>query len=137
MVAFVIGTYYFAIIVWVLSYIGFSFTEAWGADPTGFFLEYLGVTDSALNLGGIQTNLILPFLIVWVAIAVIMYKGISKGIEMACRICLPILMVLVLVLVIRGITLPGAVDGLEYMFKPDWPALKEPSVWVAAYGQIF
>ena len=46
MVAFVIGTYYFAIIVWVLSYVGFSFTQAWGADPSSFFVEYLGLTDS-------------------------------------------------------------------------------------------
>lgn len=137
MVAFVIGIYYFAIIVWVLSYIGFSFTEAWGADPTGFFLDYLGVTDSALNLGGIRTNLLLPFVVVWAAVAFIMYKGISRGIEMVCRICLPILFVLTLVLVIRGITLPGATDGLEYLFRPDWSALKDPSVWVAAYGQIF
>ena len=137
MVAFVIGIYYFAIIVWVLSYVGFSFTQAWGDDPTTFFLEYLGVTDSALNLGGIRTNLILPFLIIWAVVAFIMYKGISKGIEMACKICLPILFVLILVLVIRGVTLPGAVDGLDYMFRPDWSALKEPSVWVAAYGQIF
>lgn len=137
MVAFVIGIYYFAIIVWVLSYIGFSFTEAWGADPTSFFIEYLGVTDSALHLGGIQMNLVLPFIIIWAVTAFIMYKGISKGIEMVCRICLPILMVLTLILVIRGVTLPGAADGLEYMFKPDWAALKEPSVWVAAYGQIF
>lgn len=137
MVAFVIGIYYFAIIVWVLSYIGFSFTEAWGADPTGFFLDYLGVTDSALNLGGIRTNLLLPFAVVWAAVAFIMYKGISRGIEMVCRICLPILFVLTLVLVIRGITLPGATDGLEYLFRPDWSALKDPSVWVAAYGQIF
>lgn len=137
MVAFVIGIYYFAIIVWVLSYVGFSFTEAWGADPTSFFIEYLGVTDSALHLGGIQGNLVLPFIIIWAVTAFIMYKGISKGIEMVCRICLPILMVLTLILVIRGVTLPGAADGLEYMFKPDWAALKEPSVWVAAYGQIF
>ena len=137
MVAFVIGIYYFAIIVWVLSYIGFSFTEAWGADPSAFFVEYLGVTDSALNLGGIQMNLVLPFLVIWAVTAFIMYKGISKGIEMVCKVCLPILMVLTLILVIRGITLPGAADGLEYMFKPDWAALKEPSVWVAAYGQIF
>ena len=137
MVAFVIGIYYFAIIVWVLSYVGFSFTEAWGSDPTGFFIEYLGLTDSALNFGGIRTNLILPFLIIWAVIAFIMYKGISKGIEVACKICLPILFVLILILVIRGITLPGAVDGLEYMFKPDWTALKDPGVWVAAYGQIF
>ena len=137
MVAFVIGIYYFAIIVWVLSYVGFSFNEAWGADPTTFFVEYLGLTDSALNFGGIQTNLIVPFLIIWAVVAFIMYKGISKGIETVCKICLPILFVLVAVLVVRGITLPGAVDGLAYMFTPDWAALTKPSVWVAAYGQIF
>jgi NSS family neurotransmitter:Na+ symporter len=66
-----------------------------------------------------------------------MYKGISKGIETVCKICLPILFVLVAILVVRGITLPGAVDGLAYMFTPDWAALTKPSVWVAAYGQIF
>lgn len=137
MVAFVIGTYYFAIIVWVLSYVGFSFTQAWGADPTGFFLEYLGLTDSALNFDGIRTNLILPFIVIWAVTAFIMYKGVSKGIETICKICLPVLMVLTCILVIRGITLPGAVDGLEYMFKPDWTALLSSKVWVAAYGQIF
>ena len=90
MIAFVIAVYYFAIIVWVVSYIGFSFTQAWGADPTTFFTEYLGLTDSALNLGGLQTHLIIPFIIIWAIAAFIMYKGINKGIEMACRICLPI-----------------------------------------------
>lgn len=136
-VAFVIGTYYFAIIVWVLSYVGFSFTQAWGSDPSSFFVEYLGLTDSALNFGGIRTNLIIPFIIIWAIVAFVMYKGVSKGIETICRICLPVLMVLTLILVIRGITLPGAVDGLEYMFKPDWSKLTDSSVWVAAYGQIF
>lgn len=136
-VAFVIGTYYFAIIVWVLSYVGFSFTQAWGADPSTFFVEYLGLTDSALNFGGIRTNLIIPFVIIWAVVAFVMYKGVSKGIETICRICLPVLMVLTLILVIRGVTLPGAVDGLEYMFKPDWSKLMDSSVWVAAYGQIF
>ena len=137
MVAFVIGTYYFAIIVWVLSYVGFSFNQAWGSDPSSFFVEYLGLTDSALHLGGIRTNLIIPFVIIWAIVAFVMYKGISKGIETICRICLPILMILTLILVVRGITLPGAVDGLEYMFKPDWSKLTDSSVWVAAYGQIF
>ena len=137
MVAFVIGTYYFAIIVWVLSYVGFSFTQAWGADPSSFFVEYLGLTDSALNFGGIRTNLILPFVIIWAIVGFVMYKGVSKGIETICKICLPILMLLTVILVVRGITLPGAVKGLEYMFKPDWSMLADSSVWVAAYGQIF
>ena len=65
------------------------------------------------------------------------YKGVRHGIEVVCRVTLPILMLLIVLLVIRGITLPGAVDGLNYLFQPDWSALKKPGVWVAAYGQIF
>ena len=137
MVAFVISTYYMAIIVWTVRYIGFSFNLAWGDDPSGFFMDFLGATESATDLGQLQTNMILAFLVVWAIVAFIMYKGIRKGIEIACRITLPILMLLIVILVIRGATLPGAVDGLEFLFKPDWGALKDPSVWVAAYGQIF
>jgi neurotransmitter:Na+ symporter, NSS family len=138
MVAFVITVYYFAVIVWVVSYIGFAFSSAWGADPAGFFFgEYLGLTDSPLNLGGIQTNLLIPFAIVWVIAFIVMYRGISKGIELACKIALPILLVCMLILVIRGVTLPGAADGLDYLFSPNWAALADGKVWVAAYGQIF
>ena len=137
MVAFVISTYYVAIIVWTLKYLQFSLTLEWGDDPTGFFLNFLGATDSASNLGGIQMNLLFPFLIVWAIVAFIMYKGVRRGIEVVCRVTLPILMLLIVLLVIRGITLPGAVDGLNYLFQPDWSALKKPGVWVAAYGQIF
>ncbi len=137
MVAFIISTYYIAIIVWTVKYLQFSFTLEWGDDPTTFFLNFLGATDSATNLGGLQTNLIAPFILVWAIVAFIMYKGISKGIETVCRITLPILMLLIVMLVIRGITLPGAADGLNYLFQPNWAALKDPSVWVAAYGQIF
>lgn len=135
--AFIILTYYSAIVVWVVAYIGYSFGLSWGADPTAFFLEFLGVTASAHELGGIQMHLVIPFLIIWAIVAFILYKGINKGINMACKICLPILMVCIVILVVRGITLPGAVDGLAYMFTPDWAALKNPSVWVAAYGQVF
>lgn len=137
MIAFTITVYYTAIIVWVISYIGFAVNQAWGTDPTGFFLEYIGLTSSGMELGGIQTNLIIPFLLMWVVAAIVMYRGISKGIEKACKIALPLLLVLTAVLVIRGITLPGAVDGLNYMFNPNWDRIFDSSVWVAAYGQVF
>jgi NSS family neurotransmitter:Na+ symporter len=138
MCAFVIATYYTAIVVWVVSYFGFAFTSAWGADPTSFFLnDFLGVTDSAHNFGGLRLNLVIPFLCVWAVSAFIIYRGINRGINLACKICLPILIFMIFILVIRGLTLPGAVDGLAYMFTPDWSALKEPRVWVAAYGQVF
>ncbi len=137
MISFMILIYYLAIVVWTLSYVGFSFTQAWGTDPSKFFVKFLGVTANAHTLGGIQTNLLIPFIVVWALAAVIMYRGISKGVELACKIGLPILMVLTCVLVIRGITLPHAADGLQYMFNPDWSSLAKPSVWIAAYGQIF
>ena len=116
MVAFMITIYYFAIIVWTVSYIGFSFTQAWGKDTTGFFLnKYLHVSASATQLGGIHMNLLIPFIIIWALTALIMYGGINKGIETTCKIALPVLMLLTVILVVRGITLPGASKGLEYM----------------------
>lgn len=137
MCSFIIAIYYTAIVMWVVAYCGFSFNLSWGADPTGFFLNFLGLTDTAHNLGGIQTNLLAPFFVVWAAVAFILYRGINKGINLACKICLPVLMIMIVILFVRGITLPGAVDGLAYMFTPDWSALKDPAVWVAAYGQVF
>ena len=75
-------------------------------------------------------------MIVWVY-CIIMYMGVSKGIEIACKIALPALLVLTLIMVIRGLTLPGAVDGLNYLFTPNWDRIFDSSVWVAAYGQVF
>lgn len=137
MVAFVITVYYVAIIVWVISYIGFAGTLAWGDDPTGFFFNYIGITSGTFDFGGIQGNLVLPFVIIWAVTAFVMYRGISKGIEIACKIALPVLLVLTTVIVVRGITLPGAVDGLNYLFTPNWDRIFDSSVWVAAYGQVF
>lgn len=137
MVSFLIAIYYFAIVVWVLSYLGFSFGTRWGDDTEDFFYGFLGITDSITQLDGIRTNLILPFLIVWALVAFIMYRGINKGINMACKISMPILAVCIVIIVIRGVTLPGAVDGIAYMFTPDWEAIAKPDVWVAAYGQVF
>ena len=138
MTAFLIAIYYFAIVVWVLSYIGYSFGGQWGSETKDFFYnEYLGISDSITQLGGLNTHLIVPFAIVWVIIAFIMYRGINKGIDLACKICMPILAVSVVIIVIRGLTLPGAIDGIAYMFTPDWSAITKSDVWVAAYGQVF
>ena len=40
-------------------------------------------------------------------------------------------------MVAYSLTLDGAMMGLDALFTPNWSALTEPSVWVAAYGQIF
>jgi NSS family neurotransmitter:Na+ symporter len=65
------------------------------------------------------------------------YRGVSGGIERAVRFMIPALVISFLVLVARAITLPGAALGLDALFTPDFGALADSSVWVAAYGQIF
>ena len=47
------------------------------------------------------------------------------------------MIILLLILLVRSVTLPGASKGLELLFKPDFSKILDASVWVAAYGQIF
>lgn len=136
LICFTIAVYYMAIVVWTTCFVGFSITQPWKEDAN-FFYSFLGLTDGITELGGIQTGMIIPFLICWAITGFIMYRGINKGIDIACKICLPILLICTIVLFFRGITLDGAVKGLAYMFTPDWSALTDSNVWVAAYGQVF
>lgn len=50
---------------------------------------------------------------------------------------MPILFIMVLILIARMIFLPGALDGVNYMFQPDFSKIWDVKVWAAAYGQIF
>ncbi|MEX0907727.1 MAG: sodium-dependent transporter [Gemmatimonadota bacterium] len=61
-----------------------------------------------------------------------------RGIEAATRLLIPSLAVLVLILAIRAVTLPGAVDGLNFMFTPSWSGptgLSSSKVWLEALTQ--
>ncbi|AST97824.1 sodium-dependent transporter [Shouchella clausii] len=136
-ISFVVATYYSVIIAWALSYMVFSFNQSWGSDTQGFFLgDYLEATEAGV-LGGLNGNVLIPLIIVWAGVFVIMLAGVKKGIEWANRIFIPLLVVMFLAIVVRALTLEGAVDGLDVFFRPDWQALAQPGVWVAAYGHIF
>lgn len=138
LIAFAITTYYVVIIAWSLSYIFFAFTGAWGSDPKGFlFGDYLKLTDSPMNLGGLNMKVVLPLLAIWGINYSVLKMGVKEGLEKANKIFMPILVVSLLVIVVRGVTLPGAMAGLDYFFKPDFSKLTDPRVWLAAYGQIF
>ncbi len=131
-------TYYIVIIGWVLSYCYYSVGTQWGSDPDAFFNEnYLGLTESFWMVGGMQWKVVLTTAIVWAVTYWLLRRGVSKGIELAARILIPTLVVMIGVIVIRGLTLPGAVEGLNVLLTPDFGELLNPQVWVAAYGQIF
>lgn len=136
--SFVISTYYMVILGWVLAYTYFSFGTQWGSDTEGFFTgSYLGVTDSFWNVGGFQLKVLIPVVIMWAAVYFLLVRGVNRGIELASRVLIPTLAVMILIVVIRGITLPGAAEGLNVLLTPDFGALLTPSVWIAAYGQVF
>ena len=84
--------------------------------------------------------------LIFVAITmIIVMGGIGGGIEKVCSIGMPCLFVALIICIIRACTLPGAVDGLKYMFVPGWSVAngviaEAPSffeVLSAAGGQMF
>ena len=70
---------------------------------------------------------------------VIVMGGVSGGIEKFCSIGMPALAVMLVVIIIRSCTLPGAAEGLKFMFVPNFEPLKENflGVLATAGGQMF
>lgn len=142
-ISFVIATYYVVILGWCLSYIWYSFGQDWGQDTGAFFIaEYLGTSADGdpsgfWDIGAPQMKVLLAVLIAWAIVFFLMQRGVSKGIEMASRVMMPTLIVLLLIIVIRAVTLDGAAEGLNVLFTPDFSALGDFTVWSAAYGQVF
>lgn len=138
LVAFVIATYYSVIVAWAISYSVFSFNLSWGEDTEGFLNnEYLELADVPGQFGGLVPSVAIPLIIVWLIVLGVLFRGIKKGIEVANRIMIPTLVVVFIIIVLRAVTLDGAIDGLNAFFEPDFSEILNPSVWVAAYGQIF
>ncbi|MBM7621820.1 NSS family neurotransmitter:Na+ symporter [Bacillus tianshenii] len=135
-IAFIISTYYAVIIAWAMSYSVFALNLSWGTDTGAFLGEYLQVAAPG-EFGSLVPKVLIPLLIVWAITLGVLFKGVKKGIEVANKIFIPALVILFLIIVVRALTLDGAVLGLDAFFKPDWQALKSGEVWVAAYGQIF
>ncbi|MDR7072918.1 sodium-dependent transporter [Fictibacillus barbaricus] len=137
-VAFVISTYYAVIIAWALKYSIYGLNLTWGDKPSDFFYgEVLKLSAKPGDVGGLVHGVVIALLLVWVVTLSVLYKGVSKGIEKFNKIFIPALVVMFLVIVLRALTLDGAADGLNTFFKPNWDAIGDGKVWVAAYGQIF
>ncbi|MFC3886683.1 sodium-dependent transporter [Bacillus songklensis] len=137
-ISFVISVYYAVIIAWAMSYAVFSFKLSWGKDTEGFlFGDYLKLAETPGQTGSIVPHVLIPLIIVWIVTLGVLLKGIKKGIEAANKVFLPTLCVLFLIIVLRAVTLDGAVEGLNAFFKPNWDVIFDGKVWVSAYGQIF
>lgn len=136
-ICFMIAIYYAAVIAWALRYTFFSVNKAWGDDAETFFMkDFLQTGDVTVDLK-VVAGVLIPMVIVWIAVIVIMVVGVEKGIGLTSVVAIPVLVLAFLALVIRSLFLPGAAEGLEAFFTPDWSTLTHAGVWAAAFGQIF
>ena len=141
LICVVIAVYYAVIIAWAAMYTWFSAQLTWGPGNENdfFFVDFLRSADVAKV--GISTEFVpqvgLPLVAVWLIVIVIMALGVKRGIGRANMILMPLLTVMFAILVVQSLFLPGAMDGLNAFFTPNWEALGDPAVWASAYGHIF
>lgn len=132
----IIGIYYASVLSWAGNYTLFAFGQQWGEDTEGFFFNNYLQNASELTFG-YAPHLLIGLIAVWAIVLFILYGGIRKGVELANRIFIPLLVVMFAVLVVRAVMLPGAAEGLNTFFAPNWEKMADPKVWLAAYGHVF
>ena len=136
MVTLLIGIYYASVLSWAGSYMFYSIGQQWGTDTEKFFFTSYLQNGEGLAFGFVPT-LFIGLVIVWAVVMFILYGGVKKGVELSNKIFIPLLLILFSILVVQALRLPGAVDGLNAFFTPNWEAMANYKVWLAAFGHIF
>jgi len=139
-----VAAYYCYIESWTLAYVWHSligtFTQT---DPKQFFPDYLGTTDASIT--SVPREALCWFLATLALNTYILSRGLVKGVELAAKIGMPLLLVFGVVLAINGLSLgagdPGVIasplEGLNFVWAPQTSGLMNPSTWLAAAGQVF
>ncbi|MDH4211812.1 MAG: sodium-dependent transporter [candidate division WOR-3 bacterium] len=137
LVGFGIATYYAVIMGWAFNYLGYSLNMAWGDNTQGFFFnQFLKISESPMQLGSVQWMIALGLILTWIAIVASIWKG-AKTVGKVVYFTVIIPWIILLVFVARGLTLPGALEGLKYYLTPNFSALLNYRVWLHAYSQVF
>ena len=139
-----VAAYYCYVISWTLSYVWHSLLGTFRTvDPVQFFPEYLGVQGESLF--ALPTEAFFWFFLTLALNVWILSRGLARGIELAAKIGMPLLILFGAVLALRGLTLsmgdPGVTEsplvGLNFVWNPQLDGLSDPSTWLAAAGQVF
>lgn len=128
--AFVIMAFYSTVAGWTLEYI----LKAVGNQFQGKDLAAIETDFSEFHNIGWKN-------VMWQGIFILLtgfvvFKGVAEGIEKYTKILMPVLVAILVVLGIRSVTLPGASEGLHFLFKPDFSKITGP-VLISALGQAF
>lgn len=151
LIPLVIYMYYVLIEAWCLSYAvnyltGDLMRGADASEYSQFFGRFVGIeSDGALLAEGNRAWL-LVLAGVFMFNFVLIYRGVSKGIETFCKFAMPMMIILGLIVLVRVLTLgtpdPAKPDqsvlgGLGFMWNPQTEKLFDAQTWLAASGQIF
>ncbi|MBL7863175.1 MAG: sodium-dependent transporter [Cyclobacteriaceae bacterium] len=120
-VSFFVLSYYSVIAGWTIGYV------------------YTSLTGMEISFADFQANaaVVIGLLVLFVGLnLLIVTKDISKGIEKASKLLMPILFVLVFIVILRSITLKGAMAGIEYYLVPDFSKINA-STFLKALSQCF
>ena len=140
--AFLILFFYCALGGYCIKYVVLNVGDLFGA---GFGSNGLNGAEVFGAFMGNQMEAVIYGLIFVLLTMIIVMGGIGGGIEKVCSVGMPALFIILLICIIRACTLPGAVDGLKYMFVPGWAlengVIKEApdflTVLATAGGQMF
>ncbi|XP_055759113.1 sodium- and chloride-dependent transporter XTRP3-like isoform X1 [Salvelinus fontinalis] len=108
------------------------------ATPTQYFFyrETLDISGSIEENGGIHMGQALCLLLAWMIVYLFIVKGVkSTGKVVYFTATFPYLVLIIYL--IRGVTLHGAINGVKYMFTPKMEQLANPTTWINAATQIF
>lgn len=128
--AFVILSYYAVIAGWAFAYIFKSFGGLMAAAEAG------KAADAFVGFISDPVQAVAYHILVMIVVVSIVCKGISGGIEKSCKVLMPALFAIILILIVRSVTLPGSGAGLEFYLKPDFSKLSGEAI-LAAVGQGF
>lgn len=107
------------------------------SDSLCVFRNYvLNETGIENGLGLPSWKLIVALLVSWIFVYVVICKGVKSTGKAAYFLAI-FPYVIMISLLIRAVTLEGAVDGIIFLFNPVWHKILEPSVWYAAVTQSF
>eukprot|EP00057_Strongylocentrotus_purpuratus_P033103 XP_790132.3 PREDICTED: sodium- and chloride-dependent GABA transporter 2 [Strongylocentrotus purpuratus] len=109
-----------------------------GESPAQQFWEKraLGISDGIDEVGSLRWDLVGCLALAWVVVYFCIWKGVKQTGKIVWFTAL-VPYVILLALLIRGLTLPGASEGIKFYVTPDWERLKSPTVWIDAATQIF
>ncbi len=156
LIPLVVSFYYTYIEAWCLGYtwsyvtggIGVDVNapiEAQTATARAFYDSFVGNNANGVVYGGSYATLIF-WLLTFATNIYLIYRGISKGIERFCSWAMPTMALCAVVVLIRVLTLgtpdpakpdQNVLNGLGYMWNPNFEALGNAQTWLAAAGQIF